>query len=196
MACFCVFFCKINLSGYLCKIEVDNEKLSTVGVIVSASAYSDGNNGSSGTGRLPHSSTGSLTSIITTSIASSEPDPGVSGGNLGTGNGNKAPKEKSKSSRFGRRHSNPSGDDDPRAPVVPNRTNIAGEPGNNDEKLALNRPGIKQEKWSSILLQVSIPFLLAGIGTIGAGIILGTVEVRFVYNIIAIELYYLFTIFF
>lgn len=88
---------------------------------------------------LPHSTTGSLSSIITTSIASSEPDPGAGGGG---GNG---------------------GGHDPSSSV--------------DEKMALNRPGIKQEKWTSILIQVSIPFFLAGIGTIGAGIILGRVEV-------------------
>ncbi|XP_037815258.1 solute carrier family 41 member 1 isoform X1 [Lucilia sericata] len=90
---------------------------------------------------LPHSTTGSLSSIITTSIASSEPDPGAGsgGGNGGGGGGH--------------------------------------DPSNSvDEKMALNRPGIKQEKWSSILIQVSIPFFLAGIGTIGAGIILGRVE--------------------
>lgn len=37
---------------------------------------------------------------------------------------------------------------------------------------------VKQEKWWQITIQVSIPFLLAGIGTIGAGIILGNVEVK------------------
>lgn len=105
-------------------LEADNEKLSV----------------------LPHSATGSLSSIITTSIASSEPDPGA--GSSGAG-------------------------------VVTNAASIAGVPGSADEKLSLNRPGIKQEKWTSILLQVSIPFFLAGIGTIGAGIILGRVEVSF-----------------
>lgn len=175
-------------------IEVDNEKLSGVGVIVSGSGYSDGNRGSGVAtvgSRLQHSSTGSLTSIITTSIASSEPDPGVSGGGVGggspgTGNDNQTnSNNNNKEVRFGRKppYTNGGGDDDPRMPVVlppnNNNSNVAGEPGNNEEKLALNRPGIKQEKWSSILLQVSIPFLLAGIGTIGAGIILGTVEVSF-----------------
>lgn len=56
-------------------------------------------------------------------------------------------------------------------------SSIAGINGSSEEKLALNRPGIKQEKWTTILLQVSIPFFLAGIGTIGAGIVLGRVEV-------------------
>lgn len=95
---------------------------------------------------LPHSTTGSLSSIITTSIASSEPDPGAGGGGgNGDGNGHDAS-------------------------------------SNMDEKMALNRPGIKQEKWTTILLQVSIPFFLAGIGTIGAGIVLGRVEVSCCHN--------------
>ncbi|XP_011292235.1 solute carrier family 41 member 2 isoform X2 [Musca domestica] len=96
---------------------------------------------------LPHSTTGSLSSIITTSIASSEPDPGAGGGGGGGGGGNGGP-------------------------------GSLGHDGQSsvDEKMALNRPGIKQEKWTTILIQVSIPFFLAGIGTIGAGIILGRVE--------------------
>lgn len=94
---------------------------------------------------LPHSTTGSLSSIITTSIASSEPDPGSDRGGAG-GGGNDG------------------------------GGSSAGNPGCADEKQALNRPGVKQEKWTTILVQVSIPFFLAGIGTIGAGIILGRVE--------------------
>lgn len=39
--------------------------------------------------------------------------------------------------------------------------------------------GIKQEKWWQTTIQVAIPFFIAGIGTIGAGIILGHVEVSF-----------------
>lgn len=38
---------------------------------------------------------------------------------------------------------------------------------------------VKQEEWWKTTLQVSIPFLIAGLGTIGAGIILGRVEVGF-----------------
>lgn len=38
-------------------------------------------------------------------------------------------------------------------------------------------PGLQDEKWWHITIQVSIPFFIAGIGTIGAGIILGHVEV-------------------
>ncbi|XP_073833894.1 solute carrier family 41 member 1 isoform X1 [Musca autumnalis] len=98
---------------------------------------------------LPHSTTGSLSSIITTSIASSEPDPGAGGGGGGGGGGG---------------HGGPG--------------SLVSHDGQSsvDEKMALNRPGIKQEKWTTILIQVSIPFFLAGIGTIGAGIILGRVE--------------------
>lgn len=106
---------------------------------------------------LPQSTTGSLSSIITTSIASSEPDPGTGGGGRGSGGGGGG----GGSSSIG----------------ALDASSIAGVPGSSDEKLALNRPGIKQEKWSSILLQVSIPFFLAGVGTIGAGIVLGRVEV-------------------
>lgn len=40
---------------------------------------------------------------------------------------------------------------------------------------------VKEEKWWQITIQVSIPFLLAGIGTIGAGIILGNVEVKTIF---------------
>lgn len=83
---------------------------------------------------LPISTTGSLNSIITTSVASSEPDPGS---------------EK--------------GVDDVDGGV---------------EKLTTRNGGpVKDEEWWRTTLQVSIPFFIAGIGTIGAGIILGRVEV-------------------
>jgi hypothetical protein len=36
---------------------------------------------------------------------------------------------------------------------------------------------IKKEKWWQITIQVSIPFFLAGVGTIAAGVILGNIEV-------------------
>ncbi|XP_017485851.1 PREDICTED: solute carrier family 41 member 1, partial [Rhagoletis zephyria] len=112
---------------------------------------------------LPQSTTGSLSSIITTSIASSEPDPGTGGGR---GRG---------SSGGGGGGGGGAGGGGSSIGAL-DASSIAGVPGSSDEKLALNRPGIKQEKWSSILLQVSIPFFLAGVGTIGAGIILGRVE--------------------
>lgn len=83
----------------------------------------------------PASSVGSLSTITTTSIASSEDPRG--------------------------------GDDGDRPDFV-------------DEKLTV-KPGagaFKQEEWWKTTLQVSIPFFIAGIGTIGAGVILGRVEVR------------------
>ncbi|XP_012158364.1 solute carrier family 41 member 1 isoform X2 [Ceratitis capitata] len=111
---------------------------------------------------LPQSTTGSLSSIITTSIASSEPDPGTVGGGRSSGGGGGG--------------SGGGGGGGGSSLGALDASSIAGVPGSSDEKLALNRPGIKQEKWSSILLQVSIPFFLAGVGTIGAGIVLGRVE--------------------
>ncbi|XP_022214021.2 solute carrier family 41 member 3 isoform X1 [Drosophila obscura] len=118
---------------------------------------------------LPHSTTGSLSSIITTSIASSEPDPGAaSAGGGGAGSGGSG--------------GSGSGGGGPNALVAADAASIAGINGSSEEKLALNRPGIKQEKWSTILLQVSIPFFLAGIGTIGAGIVLGKVEKWYVFK--------------
>lgn len=109
----------------------------------------------------PHSTLGSLSSIITTSIASSEPDPGAAGGGSGGGGGG--------------------GSGGAPGSVAADAGSIAGVNGSSEEKLALNRPGIKQEKWTTILLQVSIPFFLAGIGTIGAGIVLGRVEVMYIH---------------
>lgn len=50
--------------------------------------------------------------------------------------------------------------------------------GGFDRKPSKNiQPPIKQEEWWKTTLQVSIPFLIAGLGTIGAGLILGRVEV-------------------
>lgn len=51
-----------------------------------------------------------------------------------------------------------------------------------DEKVIDQNPAkcgtpIQQEEWWKTTIQVSIPFLIAGIGTIGAGIVLGRVEV-------------------
>lgn len=37
---------------------------------------------------------------------------------------------------------------------------------------------VEEEKWYNITIQVFIPFMIAGIGTIGAGIVLGDVEVN------------------
>lgn len=92
----------------------------------------------------------------------------------------------------------PAGDDDKLSVLPPSTTgslssitttSLVSEPGaggegsgsdrgdGRDEKHQLS--GIKQEKWWQTTIQVSIPFFIAGIGTIGAGIILGYVEVSF-----------------
>lgn len=100
---------------------------------------------------LPPSTTGSLSSITTTSIASSEPgESNGRGGGNGGGDGGGG----------GAGGGGGDIDDDILA-----------------EKLAHRNAMIKQEKWWQTTIQVSIPFFLAGIGTIGAGVILGTVEV-------------------
>lgn len=36
-----------------------------------------------------------------------------------------------------------------------------------------------RENWYSVALQIFIPFMIAGMGTIGAGLVLGNVEVCF-----------------
>ena len=83
---------------------------------------------------LPGSTSGSLSSITTTSVASSEPDPG----------------------------------DGP------------GDGGDDQIMKGGHRGPITQEKWWQTTIQVSIPFFIAGIGTIGAGVILGRVEVGYI----------------
>lgn len=82
---------------------------------------------------LPASTTGSLSSITTTSIGSSEPDPGSDRGGGGDGEATKL------------------------------------------------TTGIKDEEWWRTTLQVAVPFTIAGFGTIGAGLILGTVVVSSVF---------------
>lgn len=79
---------------------------------------------------LPASTTGSLSSITTTSLAS---EPGGDG--------------------------------------------AGSDQGSSDDKGERQLTGIKHEKWWHTTIQVAIPFFIAGIGTIGAGIILGRVEV-------------------
>jgi hypothetical protein len=49
---------------------------------------------------------------------------------------------------------------------------------NNESQTESPTKIIKDERWWQILIQVSIPFFIAGIGTIAAGVILGNVEVR------------------
>lgn len=42
---------------------------------------------------------------------------------------------------------------------------------------SIDKSVIKPEKWWSTTLQVAVPFFLAGVGTIGAGLTLGIVQV-------------------
>lgn len=118
-----------------------------------------GNHGGDGNDKLsvlPASTTGSLSSIITTSVASSEPDRGDHrDGGVGGG-----------------------GDDDDNNVVATSGgvgKGCLGGPGGGGGHGGLGGE-IKQEKWWETTLQISIPFFIAGIGTIGAGIILGRVE--------------------
>lgn len=48
-----------------------------------------------------------------------------------------------------------------------------------EEKLTYGDRPLIEEEWWKTTLQVSIPFFIAGIGTIGAGVILGRVEVSY-----------------
>lgn len=103
---------------------------------------------------LPASTTGSLSSIITTSVASSEPDRGDHrDGGVGGG-----------------------GDDDEHNVVATTGGKCLSGGGGGGGHPGGHGGEIKQEKWWETTLQISIPFFIAGIGTIGAGIILGRVE--------------------
>lgn len=111
---------------------------------------------------LPPSTTGSLSSITTTSVTSSE---------QGEADENHRHKH----------HASPNGRHGGRGGGGGGHGSRPGGDVDDDilaEKLAhKNAMPLKQEKWYQTTLQVSIPFFLAGIGTIGAGIILGRVEV-------------------
>lgn len=56
-----------------------------------------------------------------------------------------------------------------------------GNEGGDDKGEKRQLTGVKQELWWQTTIQVAIPFFIAGIGTIGAGIILGHVEVSLLY---------------
>uniref|UniRef100_A0A182W605 SLC41A/MgtE integral membrane domain-containing protein n=1 Tax=Anopheles minimus TaxID=112268 RepID=A0A182W605_9DIPT len=132
--------------------------------------------GGSGDGKgkiatLPASTTGSLSSIITTSIASSEPDRGDhrSGGGGGTGCSGSLADEVSEGGPLEQK-------------CVAGGGGVAGGAGPDDGSAGdggagrEHGTGIRQEKWWYMTLQIAIPFFIAGVGTIGAGIILGHVE--------------------
>lgn len=53
----------------------------------------------------------------------------------------------------------------------------SGDGDDGGEEKIIKTKKVTEEKWWQTTLQVSIPFLIAGLGTIGAGIILGRVEV-------------------
>lgn len=99
---------------------------------------------------LPTSTTGSLSSIITTSVASSA-DHDARRGRGGDGDG-------------GGGGGGDGGAD-------------GGMDDDGEEKLTYRERPVIEEEWWKTTLQVSIPFFIAGIGTIGAGVILGRVEV-------------------
>jgi hypothetical protein len=66
--------------------------------------------------------------------------------------------------------------------ILPNMVaDSGGDDRDIDEERAKNDviplSGVKEEKWWQITIQVSIPFFIAGLGTICAGIILGHVKV-------------------
>lgn len=48
----------------------------------------------------------------------------------------------------------------------------------NEEQFDSNHRHNLKEKWWSLTIQVAIPFVIAGMGTIGAGVVLGNVQVR------------------
>lgn len=50
--------------------------------------------------------------------------------------------------------------------------------GSNGSNGNENKIDIRTEKWCYTILQVSVPFFVAGVGTIGAGYILNMVKVR------------------
>lgn len=55
----------------------------------------------------------------------------------------------------------------------------SGSNKNNSDTItqSVHKEKEKEEKWHQTTIQVSVPFMLAGVGTIGAGVILGRVEV-------------------
>lgn len=114
---------------------------------------------------MPPSTTGSLSSITTTSVASSEPGDSSTLGDENHRHKHHAGANGRHGGRGGGGGHGSRGGGDVEDDILA-------------EKLAhKNAMPLKQEKWYQTTLQVSIPFFLAGIGTIGAGIILGRVEV-------------------
>ncbi|XP_052864595.1 solute carrier family 41 member 1 [Anopheles cruzii] len=133
----------------------------------------------------PLSTSGSLSSIITTSIASSETDH--RGGISSTGTGSLAGLDvgegddamavaKRAQARGLAQLDSAGGDGDGDATGRDAAVGGGGDPNHPSAGTVDEQRGVRQEKWWQTTIQIAIPFFIAGIGTIGAGIILGRVE--------------------
>lgn len=71
-----------------------------------------------------------------------------------------------------------SGDGDKKTNPPTSTTNSTAEltPASEDDSEDVDVTLAKTEKWWQTVLQVSIPFFIAGVGTIAAGVILGNVK--------------------
>uniref|UniRef100_A0A182J9E1 SLC41A/MgtE integral membrane domain-containing protein n=1 Tax=Anopheles atroparvus TaxID=41427 RepID=A0A182J9E1_ANOAO len=146
-----------------------------------------GGNAGDGTGKLPASTTGSLSSIITTSIASSDPDRGdhrASGscytGSLAGDVGDLAGPLQGKLPVMAAAERAGDGADDAGADGTGGGANAGSElaPGGTGGDGGGHGPPavLRTEKWWQTTIQIAVPFFIAGFGTIAAGIILGRVE--------------------
>ncbi|XP_035781756.1 solute carrier family 41 member 1-like isoform X6 [Anopheles albimanus] len=155
---------------------------------ITAPGNGDGAGGKVGN-HQPLSSSGSLASIITTSIASSEPDHrgGTISSSIGTGS--LAGLDEGEPVVVGakglpRATRGPGGDGDGgggggAAGDGPGSGIGGSTDGGGGDVVSSGRSGatgLRPEKWWQTTIQIAIPFFIAGIGTIGAGIILGRVE--------------------
>ncbi|ETN64640.1 solute carrier family 41 [Anopheles darlingi] len=154
--------------------------------------------GKVGTGHQPLSSSGSLASIITTSITSSEADHrGGTISSVGTGSlagldeaepvvigakggGREGPRLARSCDAVGDGGGGGGGGGDGGDGVGPGNGGLDGHVGPGGDAAAVagraGTGGLRHEKWWQTTIQIAIPFFIAGIGTIGAGIILGRVE--------------------
>ncbi|XP_049537664.1 solute carrier family 41 member 1 isoform X1 [Anopheles darlingi] len=162
--------------------------------------YNGDGTGKVGTGHQPLSSSGSLASIITTSITSSEADHrGGTISSVGTGSlagldeaepvvvgakggGREGPRLARSCDAVGDGGGGGGGGGDGGDGVGPGNGGLDGHVGPGGDAGAVagraGTGGLRHEKWWQTTIQIAIPFFIAGIGTIGAGIILGRVEGR------------------